>query len=512
MDKNSFYRKIPKVDVLLGEKEAEELIQEYGYSAVCGAVRSALQQERERVGAILQNESAPGNVPENVMEAAGEPALCGEAAPENTPENAGKHALCGDQQRRIFDCAARLLEKEFRPEIRQVLNGTGVILHTGLGRAPLGEHVLAAGLRAAGGYTSLEYDLETGKRGERSSHFERVLCRITGARAAMAVNNNAAAVLLALTALARGKEVPVSRGELVEIGGQFRIPDVMEQSGAVLREVGTTNRTRLADYERALCEDTGAVMKVHTSNYRIVGFTESVGTAELSALCREKGIPLIADLGSGVLVNLEKYGLKGEPTVQELIRQGADVVCFSGDKLLGGPQAGVIAGKKEYIERMRRHPLARALRIDKFTAAALEAVMLEYLHPEQAVRNIPVLRMLTRPAESVRGEAQKAAEMLQNAAGASAADITVTPCVSAAGGGSLPEEEIQSYAVAILPKEISAPELERRLRHLDTPVVGRISGGQVLLDMRTFEKNGAEYLAEVFRNSDILNVQGGDAG
>ena len=244
MDKNSFYRKIPKVDVLLGEKEAEELIQEYGYSAVRGAVRSALQQERERVGAILQNESDPGNVPENVMEAA------------------GKHALCGDQQRRIFDCAAQLLEKEFRPEIRQVLNGTGVILHTGLGRAPLGEHVLAAGLRAAGGYTSLEYDLETGKRGERSSHFERVLCRITGARAAMAVNNNAAAVLLALTALARGKEVPVSRGELVEIGGQFRIPDVMEQSGAVLREVGTTNRVRLADYERALCEDTGAVSRI----------------------------------------------------------------------------------------------------------------------------------------------------------------------------------------------------------------------------------------------------------
>ena len=250
------------------------------------------------------------------------------------------------------------------------------------------------------GYSNLEYNLEEGHRGERYSHFEKLLCRLTGAEAAMAVNNNAAAVMLILSSLAKGGEVVVSRGELVEIGGKFRIPDVMEQSGATLVEVGTTNKTHLADYEEAVTEETKALLKVHTSNYRIVGFTESVGIDELIPLAKEKGIPVIEDLGSGVLVDLSRYGITYEPTVQESIRKGADVVCFSGDKLLGGPQAGIIIGKKEYIDRMKRNQLTRALRIDKFTAAALELTLHEYLSEEQAMRKIPVLSMITMPART----------------------------------------------------------------------------------------------------------------
>ena len=497
MDNNSIYRKIPRVDALLREKTAEEMIREYGYPSVLGAVREAVEQEREMCRKCVQREA-------RVVHDGG----CREADVEHEAQL---------QKQRIFDHVRHILQKQFAPEIRPVLNGTGVILHTGLGRAPLGEDALQAGLNAAGGSTSLEYDLDTGKRGERCSHFERILCRITGAEAAMAVNNNAAAVLLALTALARGGEVVVSRGELVEIGGEFRIPDVMEQSGAVLREAGTTNRTREKDYEQALCGETKAVMKVHTSNYRIVGFTESVPPENLSELCREHGIPLIADLGSGVLVSLEKYGLAGEPTVEEMIRKGADVVCFSGDKLLGGPQAGVIAGKAEYIEKMRRHPLARALRIDKFTAAVLERVMLEYLDPDRAVQRIPVLRMLTRTPEEIRKEAEEAVEMLRQAAGECVrakgrVEITVEECCSTAGGGSLPGTEIRSFAVELSSAEapsgkISASGMERRLRKLDTPVIGRIVDEKVLLDMRTFGKSGAEYLADVFRQGTLFREE-----
>lgn len=366
MNKNEMYRMIPKTDSLLKEEEIQKLTDRYGRQAVAGTLQEILKELREKA-AELADRGREEEGAEVIAQATG----------------------------KITACLRERLEQLFHPEMIPVVNGTGIILHTGLGRAPLGEQAGRRGGQIAGTYTNLELDLNTGERGERCSHFERLLCRITGAEAALAVNNNAAAVLLILTALSSGGEAVVSRGELVEIGGKFRIPDVMEQSGTRLREAGTTNRTRLSDYESAINEDTKVLLKVHTSNYRILGFTESVPLEELCTLGRQRGICVVQDLGSGVLVDLSRYGLRGEPTVQASVSAGADVVCFSGDKLLGGPQAGIIVGKKCFLDRMRRHPLARALRIDKFTAAALEQVLLEYLNPDQAVRRIPVLRMLT---------------------------------------------------------------------------------------------------------------------
>lgn len=481
MKKNDIYRMLPRVDTLMGDPLIGEMIRKYGYDCALYGVRSTLEKAREK----LQDCASEEEVRQEL---------------DSLPQK-----ICREVERRV------------QPEMTRVINGTGIILHTGLGRAPLGKRALQRAADMAGGYCNLEFDLKTGRRGERSSHFERILCQLTGAEAAMAVNNNAAAVLLMLSVIAEGGEVIVSRGELVEIGGRFRVPDMMELSGAGLKEVGTTNRTRPADYESAVCEETRALLKVHTSNYRIVGFTEDVSVKELAGLKEEYGIPVLVDLGSGVLIDLEKYGLQHEPSVQEALAQGADVVTFSGDKLLGGPQAGIIAGKKEYIDKMKRHPLARVLRIDKFTSAALESVLLEYLDPQKAVENIPALRMLTRPAESVRRAAEKLAERLRSAVdsgepraagGGLPAVITAEDCISRAGGGSLPTEDIPSSAAAIAPVEITASELERRLRGLPIPVIGRIAGEKVLLDMRTIDEEDIPYLAEQFTGGRILRKGG----
>ena len=349
------------------------------------------------------------------------------------------------------------------------------------------------------GYSNLEYNLEAGARGERYSHFEKLLCKLTGAEAAMAVNNNAAAVMLILSSMAKGGEVVVSRGELVEIGGKFRIPDVMEQSGASLVEVGTTNKTHYSDYEEAITEETKALLKVHTSNYRIVGFTETVTIDELIPIAQEHDIPIIEDLGSGVLIDLSKYGLTYEPTVQDSIRKGADVVCFSGDKLLGGPQAGIIIGKKKYIDQMKKNQLTRALRIDKFTAAALELVLQEYLSEEKAIQNLPVLRMITESKEDVEKRARSLKRILQNAH--LAATIGMEPCESQIGGGSLPLERIPSMAVTIKPENISVPKLEEEMRHLSMPIIPRTANDTIYLDVRTIEscyfKKIAEMLGEL---------------
>ena len=318
----------------------------------------------------------------------------------------------------------------------------------------------------------------------------------------MAVNNNAAAVMLILSSLAKGGEVVVSRGELVEIGGKFRIPDVMEQSGATLVEVGTTNKTHFDDYENAITEETKALLKVHTSNYRIVGFTESVGIDELIPIAKEHEIPVIEDLGSGVLIDLSKYGITYEPTVKDSIAKGADVVCFSGDKLLGGPQAGIIIGRKKYIDMMKKNQLTRALRIDKFTAAALEMVLQEYLSEEKAIRNIPVLRMITCPLEDVKWEAEDLCKIL-NGKGLPA-KIECVPCESQIGGGSLPLERIPSMAVAIHPEKISVAELEERMRHLPVPVIPRTVNDTVLLDVRTIERRFFKVLADQFKELDVL--------
>ena len=403
----------------------------------------------------------------------------------------------------LTDRIGARLRRMQSPGLKKVLNGTGTILHTNLGRAPLGKEAASRVLETVSGYCNLEYDLEDGCRGERCGQIENILCEITGAEAAVAVNNNAAALLLILCTLAQGGEVIVSRGELVEIGGQFRIPDVMKQSGAGLVEVGTTNRTRLSDYETAVTETTKAILKVHTSNYRIIGFTEETSIEQLAPLREKYGILLIEDLGSGALLDLTKYGLPGEPNVQDALRRGADIVCFSGDKLLGGPQAGIIAGKKEYIEKMRSNPLFRALRIDKITAAFLETILLEYRSMERALVRIPTLRMLTQNEKEIAEDAAELKILLEQAA--FDAEIALYPCRSKVGGGALPVTELPSMAVGIRPSKISAETLSRRLRRLPIPVVTRIEDENVLVDARTFEMEYASEFVRMLKEAEIFS-------
>jgi L-seryl-tRNA(Ser) seleniumtransferase len=357
------------------------------------------------------------------------------------------------------------LEGARRPSLRRVLNATGVIVHTNLGRAPLAGAALQRLHEVGSGYSNLEYDLAEGARGSRQDHVAAILRRLTGAEAALVVNNNAAAVLLALAALAEGREVLVSRGELIEIGDGFRIPDVLARSGARLVEVGTTNRTRADDYERAIGPETALLLRVHQSNFRLVGFAEQPATAELAAIARRHGLPLVDDLGSGVLVPLRE-----EPSAQDALVAGADLVCFSGDKLLGGPQAGIVVGRAELVERLRRHPLQRALRADKLTLAALEGTLGLYLEPERALREVPVLRMLAEPAEAVRARAERLAALT---------DGTVEETVARVGGGALPLAELPSFACAV-EEELATP-----LRRGEPPVVGIVRDGRLLLDCRT---------------------------
>lgn len=449
MNKNLLYRSIPKVDVLLEEEKIQNLIEEYGRDTVMEAIRKEMDALRAFIGTCEDEEAAK----EKIVS--------------------------------LADTIKKTVVKMHTPNMRMVINGTGTILHTNLGRAPISQEHLVKLANIVTGYSNLEYNLEAGRRGERYSHFEELLCNLTGAEAAMAVNNNAAAVMLILSSMAKGGEVVVSRGELVEIGGKFRIPDVMEQSGATLVEVGTTNKTHYSDYEDAITEETKALLKVHTSNYRIVGFTDTVTIDELVPLAKKHDLPIIEDLGSGVLINLSKYGLTYEPTVQNSIAKGADVVCFSGDKLLGGPQAGIIIGKKKYIDKMKKNQLTRALRIDKFTATALELVLQEYLSEEKAVENIPVLRMIKESKEDVERRARTLRRMMKNAH--LAADIELEECESQIGGGSLPLERIPSMAVAIRPHNISVPKMEEAMRHLVVPIIPRTANDTIYLDVRTIE-------------------------
>ncbi len=449
MNKNLLYRSIPKVDILLEKEEIQNAIEEYGREIVMEAIREEMEGLRAYIGTCEDERAAL------------------------------------DRIELLTEQILRYVKKVNTPNMRMVINGTGTILHTNLGRAPISQEHMAKLSNIVTGYSNLEYNLEAGKRGERYSHFEELLCRLTGAEAAMAVNNNAAAVMLILSSMAKGGEVVVSRGELVEIGGKFRIPDVMEQSGATLVEVGTTNKTHYSDYEDAITEDTKALLKVHTSNYRIVGFTDTVTIADLAPLAKERELPLIEDLGSGVLVDLSKYGLTYEPTVQDSIKNGADVVCFSGDKLLGGPQAGIIIGKKKYIDMMKKNQLTRALRIDKFTATALELVLQEYLSEEKAIQNIPVLRMIHETKEEVTARARSLKNML-NRAGLEA-DFGLEECESQIGGGSLPLERIPSMAVTVKPHNISVPKLEEEMRHLEVPIIPRTANDTIYLDVRTIE-------------------------
>lgn len=376
------------------------------------------------------------------------------------------------------------LQRLDAPHLCRVVNGTGTVINTNLGRSPLPLKVARQLLETATHYSNLEFDLAVGERGERYSHVEPLICEITGAEAAIVVNNNAAALLLALASMARGREVVVSRGELVEIGGSFRIPEVMVQSGALLREVGTTNRTHLKDYAGAIGEQTGLLLKVSCSNFAVVGFTAEVGAGELAVLAKEIVLPLLVDCGSGLLLDLEPLLGCRERTVQHYLREGADVVVCSGDKLLGGPQIGIIAGKREHIDRMKKHPLLRALRVDKMTLAALEGVLRLYRDEREALREIPTLRMLTMSEEELAARGGRMLRRLRPRLPAGVR-LTLTSGVSMVGGGALPLLQLPTRLLALQSDTMSAGEIEAALRLGPTPIIGRIAKGVFLLDVRT---------------------------
>ncbi len=451
--------RLPSVDRLLSSAHAVALVERFGRTATLAAVRDSLACART----LLQ---------------AGDVAPPGEAA--------------------LLDVAEGQLAKLFQPSLRPVFNLTGTVLHTNLGRAPLPREAAEAVARVLTEASNLEYDLASGRRGERDDHIEALICRLTGAEAATIVNNNAAAVLLVLAALAPKKEVLVSRGELVEIGGAFRVPDVMARAGCRLKEVGTTNRTHLRDYADAIGPRTVAAMKVHQSNYAIQGFTAAVADADLGKLCRERGILMLDDLGSGNLIDFAAYNLPAEPTVQAAVAH-ADVVTFSGDKLLGGVQCGLIAGRRDLIAKVRKHPLKRALRVDKMTFAAMEAILRLYLDPDRLRERLPTLRLLTRPQAEIRALAERLAPAL--AAACPDALVTVVECASQIGSGALPVDVLPSAAVSLRPARVGAGSgkgygkgdgrwlqaLADRFRRLTVPVIGRVAGGAFLLDLRTLQ-------------------------
>ena len=441
MEQQGILRKIPKVDELLGHPALSAL------DLPAGSVRDAVRRELE----TLRSQVLSG-------------------ALESLPDHDAIAAAAGERARR-----------EALPSLRPVINGTGVVLHTNLGRACLSRRAAEAVAAVAGGYSTLEYDVERGCRGSRHSHIEDLLALVTGAEAAMVVNNNAAAVLLILSAIGRGGEVAASRGEMVEIGGSFRIPEIMTQCGCALREVGTTNKTHLYDYENAIGPETKALLRVHTSNYRIVGFSERPPLAELVELGRRHGLPVIEDLGSGSLADLTAFGIHDEPTVQQSVKAGVDLISFSGDKLLGGPQAGLILGKKRYIDQLKKHPLARAVRVDKMTIAALRETLYAYLDPARAREEIPALSML---GESLPMLHSRAALLCQRLADQGCA-AQVVEAESQVGGGSCPAQTLPSWAVAVEPGRLTVDGLEEALRRREKPVIGRISQGRYLLDVRT---------------------------
>ena len=443
------FRKIPSVDEILSRPEISDLIKTYPRNVVVEAIRSCLKGLRER---LLQEEGS-SEIDESFF-----------------------------SLDRLSPLLKGALERQTRPRLRRVINATGVVIHTNLGRSPLHPSALQHLIDVSRAYSNLEYDLDRGERGSRYDHVEEILCRLSGAESAMAVNNNAGAVLLVLNTLAEGKEVVVSRGELVEIGGAFRIPDVMKRSHALLREVGTTNRTHLDDYQEAIGPETALLLKVHTSNFRVLGFTSDVALPELIQLGKQHHLPVMEDLGSGCLIDLTRYGLLKEPTVQEVIKTGVDVVTFSGDKLLGGPQAGIILGKKEVLDLVKANPLTRALRIDKLTLAALESTLLLYLDEKKAMEEIPTLQMLTFDRDRLK---RKGKRLLKRLAGIGGIEAVLKEDVSQVGGGSLPLQELPTLVIAIRPLSFSVNDLERNLRKGNPPVISRISKEELILDLRT---------------------------
>ena len=425
-----------------------------------------------------------------------------------TIDNLRKEILSGnteglDNEEALMDEIVDSIIAKKKKTLRRVINATGVVLHTNLGRAQLSKAAAQAVMDIADNYSTLEYDLKKGTRGSRQDIVENIVKKVTGAEAAMVGNNNAAATMIVLASMARGKEVVVSRGELVEIGGSFRIPEVMSESGAILREVGATNKTKVSDYERAYDPElTAAFMKVHTSNFRIIGFTEDVSLPDMVALGREKGVPVIYDMGNGLMVDLQRYGVN-EPTVMDALKADPDVILFSGDKLLGGPQGGIIIGKKKYIDQMKKHPLARAFRVDKMTLAALEATFYQYLDMDKAMKEIPTLAMISASREELQDKAADLIRALQEKAPEYEYDTeAVTDQV---GGGSAPANYLEGIAVSIRNTGLTAEQMERRLRKAEVPVIARISHEHILLDVRCIKEEEYALVAEA-----VAQTKGGE--
>ncbi|HLN28527.1 MAG TPA: L-seryl-tRNA(Sec) selenium transferase [Gemmataceae bacterium] len=400
---------------------------------------------------------------------------------------------------------AERLARQFQPKLWPVINATGIVLHTNLGRAPVAEAAARAAYEAARGYLNLELDLQSGKRSSRQLAIREWVCRLTGAESATAVNNNAAATVIALRALCQGKEAIISRGQLIEIGGSFRIPEIMAVSGATLREIGTTNITRLSDYENAIGPATGALMRVHSSNYRISGFTESVPLAELAALGRRFALPVIDDIGSGALLDFSRFGFEGEPVARDSIAAGADLVLFSGDKLLGGPQAGILAGRKHLIQRIEQDPLMRAFRLDKMTLAALETTLRIYLNEQRALVDVPALRMLSTPLAELQRRAQSLANLLGDINGLA---VSVYEDTAYVGGGSLPDQAMATYVLAVQPVAMSDDDLASRLRTGNPAVIARLKDGKLLFDLRTVFPRQEPALIEALRRAVTQRAPG----
>lgn len=479
MNENSLFSKIPKMDKVLQDEAVQMLIKRYGYEQVKYAARKVQHEFRTRINKSMQKDKT---LPEN--------SLFG-----------GSEKIPSMGMEAMYDQMQKLLTKENREGMQHVINATGVILHTNLGRAPLGEELVQELLPLMTGYSNLELDLGDGKRGSRYDHFSGKLCGLTGAEAAIAVNNNAAAVLVMLSALTSGQETIVSRGELVEIGGKFRIPDVCLQSGTILTEVGTTNRTYLADYENAITENTAAILKVHTSNYQITGFTHEAGIEELAELAHNRGLFLLADLGSGCLKEMEKYGFDCESAVDEFLKKGVDIVCFSGDKLLGGPQAGILAGKKELIQKISAHPLMRAVRIDKFTAAALDKTLAIYLRKKDILKKIPLYEMVNRSEEQLWQMGEKLLNVAKGA-GSKSLEFQLVKTENVAGGGSGSGRTLPGAALRIKGRKgnkIPAQKISERLRQMEVPVIGHIQDDWVYLEMRTILPGEMEILEKILR-------------
>lgn len=470
MERQELLRKIPSVDGLYNMSEIRNLSGKYPRITILNAIRMSLDELRKDIlrGAFSDRQLKMDSILKRII---------------------------------------RKIEEINRPSLRKVINATGVITHTNLGRSILAQRVLEKIADVGGSYSNLEYDLNLGKRGLRYVHVQSLLKELTSAESAMVVNNNAAAVFICLETLAKGKKVVVSRGELVEIGGSFRIPEVMKKSGAYMVEVGTTNKTHLKDYQDAIDPDTALLLKVHKSNFNIVGFTEEVSLKELVELGKRYNIPVMEDLGSGCFIDLSKYGLQKEPTVQEVVAHGADIVTFSGDKLLGGPQAGIIVGKKEFVEAIRKNQLNRALRIDKLTLVALEETLRLYRDPDVAIKEIPTLSMICQPYDRLKRKARRLLRMIKDKKG-NAFSVDIQNGSSMVGGGALPLCEIKTALIPLKPARMSASRIEEWLRSYDPPIICRVEKDNVLLDVRTMKDEELKIVVKAIEEMQQKASQG----